>query len=281
MHPLSRWSLAVGLLAVSCSGHAQEALLDGSGFFGFDTGGPNPTLLNVVRLSEYNILGSYRNPAREYHIEGRVAASAGQLGVALGPDNAGYGGAIRSRAAYSDILTFSTKGVVTLRTQVHGEAFWLGSDSRGSLAYGIEMGTADGQRGGQVALTFSTASGGVPVTQLRCPAIVNCTASPALGLPSFDTSFAFNVEANTPYRLSSDLEAVGSNNMAIFFNNTATMSFELAPGMSMSSRSGVFLSPVPEPSSWALLAGGIGLLAWSTGRRRVPAGTALSHVPVV
>lgn len=269
MQTRSRWLLATGLLAAACGAHAQEALLEGSGFYGFDTGGPNPTLLNVVRLSQYDIAASYRDPARQFQTEGRVSAGAGQLGVALFPDNLGYDFQIKSRAFFSDVLTFSTAGLVTLRTQVHGEAFSLGADALGSVRLGIEMGTADGQRSGAAILSFSTAPGGATVTQLRCPSVFTCGALPAAGLPSFDLSFAFNVLANTPYGFSSDLQAVGRNNMAILFNNTATMDFDLAPGMSMSSGSGVFLSAVPEPSGWVLLAGGLGLLAGSGATRRV------------
>lgn len=268
MQPRSGWSLAAGLLAVSWAVQAQEALLEGTGFYGFDTGTPDPTLLNVVQLSQYSLLGTFLDPGKQYYTEGRVTARAGQLGVALRPDAVGYDFQIRSRASFSDFLTFSTPGVVTLRAQVNGQAFSGASDSRGSLVFGIEMGTAVGQRSGRGALNFSTGPGGMTVTQLGCSTSVTCAASPSSGLPSFDLAFAFNVLANTPYKLTSDLNAIGSNNMSIFFNNTATMSFDLAPGMSMSSRSGAFLTPVPEPSSWALMVSGIGLLAWLTGRRR-------------
>jgi hypothetical protein len=276
MQPRFRWVLAAGLLAVSWSLQAQNALVEGTGFYGFDTGTPNPTLLNVVQLDQYGLLGKFLDPGNQYYTEGRVMARAGQLGVALRPDAAGYDFQIRSRASFSDFLTFSAPGTVTLRAQVNGTALSGASDSRGSLVFGIEMGTALGQRSGQGALSFSTGPGGVTVNQLGCSTSVTCAASPSLGLPSFDLAFAFSVLANTPYQLTSNLQAIGRNNLSIFFNNTATMSFDLAPGTSMSSRSGVFLTPVPEPSSWALMVGGTGLLAWLTGQRR---GGATATVP--
>jgi hypothetical protein len=268
MQARSRWSLAAGLLAVCWGAQAQQALLEGTGFYGFDTGSSDPTLLNVVRTDAYSLFGSFVDPGRQYFTQGRVSARTGQLGVAVRPDFAGYDFQIRSRANFSDYLTFSSSGVVTLRTKVNGEVASLGPDAKGSLVFSIETGTADGQRGGQGVLSFSTPPNSTTAAQLSCTPTVVCAASAALGLPSFDLTFAFNVLANTPYRFSGDLSAIGRNNMAIFFNNTATMSFDLEPGMTMSSRSGVFLTPVPEPSSWALMAGGIGLLAWVTGRRR-------------
>ena len=272
MQTRSRRFLAAGLLAV-CSGvQAQQALLEGTGFYGFDTGSANPTLLNVVQLDQYSLLGNFLAPGQQYFTQGRVSARTGQLGVALRPDFAGYDFQIQSRASFTDFLTFSAPGVVTLRTQVNGQASAGAANSRGSLVFSVETGTALGQRTGQGALNFSTAADGTTLTQLSCaptsPSGTACAASPTLGLPSFDFAFAFSVLANTPYRFTADLRAVGRNNMSIFFNNTATMSFDLAPGMTMSSGSGVFLTPVPEPSSWALMASGIGLLAWLTGRRR-------------
>lgn len=268
MQAHSHWVLAAGLFAVSWGAQAQEARVEGTGFYGLDTGTPDPVLMNVVQLDQYSLLGNYLDPGNRYYTEGRVAARAGQLGVALRPDAAGYDFQIQSRASFSDFLTFSTAGTVTLRAQVNGQALSGASESRGSLRFGIEMGTAVGQRTGNGTLNFSTGPGGVTVNLLGCSTSVTCAASPTLGLPSFDLAFAFNVLANTPYRLVSDLQAIGRNNMSILFQNTATMSFDLAPGMSMSSRSGVFLTPIPEPSSWALMAGGIGLLAWLRGRRR-------------
>lgn len=272
MQARSRWSLAAGLLAVCWGVQAQQALIEGTGFYGLDTGSANPTLLNAVQLDQYSLLGSYLNPGKAYFTQGRVAARTGQLGVAVRPDFAGYDFTINSRASFSDLLTFSAPGVVTLRTQVNGQAFSGAPTSRGSLVFSVETGTALGQRTGQGALNFSTALGGATVTQLSCtnsvPFSVACAPSPSLGLPSFDFAFAFSVLANTPYRFGADLKAVGRDNMSILFMNTATMSFDLEPGMTMSSGSGVFLTPVPEPSSWALMASGIGLLAWLTGRRR-------------
>jgi hypothetical protein len=44
------------------------------------------------------------------------------------------------------------------------------------------------------------------------------------------------------------------------FSNTATMMFELPPGLSFTSASGVFLSPIPEPMTAALFALGLGVL---------------------
>lgn len=44
------------------------------------------------------------------------------------------------------------------------------------------------------------------------------------------------------------------------FSHTATMMFELPPGLTFTSASGVFLSPVPEPMTAALFALGVGVL---------------------
>lgn len=265
------WRLATCLMLAIGSLHAQEARVEGSGFRGsdFDGTGDPSSFVNVVSLDAYSLLGRYLDPANRFYAAARVAARGGLLGVEVRPDEAGYQGVIRSRAVYSDRLTFSTAGTVTLRTRVLGDAFSGGDSARGNLTYGVEMGTANGQRGGQGNLSFSTQlPSGVLLTQLNCSGSFTCTPSSFAGLPSFDVAFAFDVLPFTPYRMYADLSAQGFNNMAILFNNTAAISFDLPTGMTMSSASGVFLTPVPEPSALALMAGGLGLVAWQTARRR-------------
>jgi hypothetical protein len=268
----SPWRFATCLMLAIGSLHAQEARVEGSGFRGsdFDGTGDSSSFVNVVSLDAYSLLGRYLDPANQFYAAARVAARGGLLGVELRPDATGYTGRISSRAVYSDNLTFSTAGTVTLRTRVLGEVFSGGGSARGNLTYSVEMGTASGQRGGQGNLSFSTQlPSGLTLTELNCSGSFTCSPSSAFGgLPSFDVAFAFNVLPFTPYRMSADLSAQGFNNMAILFNNTAAISFDLPSGMTMSSASGVFLTPVPEPSALALMAGGLGLVAWQTARRR-------------
>lgn len=265
----SLWPVATCLMLATGSLCAQRASVEGTGFRGsdFDGQGDPASFVNVVSLDAYSLLGSYLDPANSYYTAGRVAARGGLLGVEVRPDEAGYQGVIRSRSIFSDRLSFSTAGTVTMRTRVQGDAYSGGVSARGSLTYGIEMGTANGQRGGRGGLSFSTQPSGATLTQLNCSRDVACTPSQALGLPSFDIAFTFDVLPFTPYRMDADLSAEGFNNMAILFNNTAAINFDLPPGMTMSSASGVFLTPVPEPSTLALMATGLGFLAWWAARR--------------
>lgn len=268
----SPWSLAACLLLAASSVCAQEARVEGTGFRGsvFDGQGDPADFVNVVSQGPYSLLGRYFDPADRFTTSARVAAGAGLLGVGLRPYGTGYEGDITSRAIFSDRLTFSTAGAVTLRTQVHGLAFSGGSSARGNLYYAVEIGTANGQRAGRGDLSFRTQlPSGATLTQLNCSGSFTCTpSSPFGGLPSFDVAFAFNVLPSTAYGMDVDLSAQGINNMAILFNQTAAISFDLPPGMTISSASGVFLSAVPAPSSVALMASGLGFLAWRSLRRR-------------
>jgi hypothetical protein len=52
------------------------------------------------------------------------------------------------------------------------------------------------------------------------------------------------------------------------FSNTGRIGLQLPAGVTFTSGSGVFLSAVPEPASWAMLIAGVGLIGAATRRRR-------------
>jgi hypothetical protein len=79
----------------------------------------------------------------------------------------------------------------------------------------------------------------------------------------FTVGSAFLNGNGLSYTLDGNNNGQGGNQVNVYFHNSQRGYTEFAPTVAYGSFS---ISPVPEPASWALMLGGLGVLTWN--RRR-------------
>jgi hypothetical protein len=90
------------------------------------------------------------------------------------------------------------------------------------------------------------------------------------------TAYA-DVSASSPsFQLLAQLDAGGDGPIFADFSHTATLGIDLPPGLSFTSDSPGFLSGIPEPSTWAMMLIGIGLIGGGLRMARRKTGMALT-----
>jgi hypothetical protein len=155
-----------------------------------------------------------------------------------------------------------------------GQTAYLDFTFHGSMSQ-----NADGRTLGGLGVSVTnsrTSRGDSESIQLRA-GFCNLVAPPTICFDGDSIDYvgtlAFTIESGA-YSFVSRIVAFAGPGFASDFANTSKFYFRLPDGVSISSQSGAFLvnadpiimSPVPEPETWALLAGGLGMLGWQ--RRR-------------
>lgn len=75
------------------------------------------------------------------------------------------------------------------------------------------------------------------------------------------------VHFTTPFSFYADLSVDAEYGQWADFGSTGTISISLPPGYSFGSASGLLLSPVPEPGTWALMFAGLGWVGWARRKK--------------
>ncbi len=87
------------------------------------------------------------------------------------------------------------------------------------------------------------------------------------------------VQFDRPFRFFADLTVTAIHGQFGNFGSTGTISISLPPGYSFGSASGVLLTPVPEPGTWAFMLAGLGLAGWAARRARARSRVVRSSAP--
>jgi PEP-CTERM motif len=182
--------------------------------------------------------------------------ATGKLG---GTSQADWARGASTRASFSDLLTFNITGagpatVTNITVSLVFDRDLSLNTAQGDLRFGNAFATATS---GKQVVNSSTQGGWVTgVWASKSPGLSVFTgiyalvgATPSLGLRTY---------------LSTDTGwATGSS-----YDNTAAFEMTLPAGVSYSSSSGVFLSAVPEPETYALLLAGLSVVGFMACRRR-------------
>jgi hypothetical protein len=136
---------------------------------------------------------------------------------------------------------------------------------------------------GVASVSVNSPGGGLTGTLFDQVALTSSPGTALTGIPlvgpgsypiGLTTDFSFDVDPNDPSTLSRDftfdLRITGSNGVALDLFHTAQVSFDLPPGVTVTSEGGFFQSgptSVPEPSTLTLLAIGIGMASFGAARQ--------------
>lgn len=185
--------------------------------------------------------------------------------------------------------TWTGVRLVELRLEVDGSFMsnaprpvWQNTEVEGSLLIfrGSDVPAAYG------GLTIGMSRSGIPLVASRSedrdqmtvttnaattgsfdPANVGFSFSYLFPATTADRTFTFWSRMRLRPAVAVDTGLLGTSETTIDFGNTAQFTLVVPPDVSVSSASGQFLTPVPEPAAWWLWAQGLGLLA-ALGRRR-------------
>jgi hypothetical protein len=139
---------------------------------------------------------------------------------------------------------------------------------------------------GVASVTVNSPGGGLTGTLFDQVALTSSPGTALTGIPlvgpgsypiRLTTDFSFDVDPNNPLTLSReftfDLRITGSNGVALDLFHTAQVSFDLPPGVTVTSDGGFFESgstSVPEPSTLTLFAIGLGIAGLGAARQSCP-----------
>ncbi len=183
-----------------------------------------------------------------------------------------------SAELYED-LTFSVAGGGSRQVMFVGHldgtiGSFANSGSLSGLSYNLNFGPSNLlfiSQGSQSGFTVSTGgTSGGPPGGWDSYSLTNVTET------GFDFNGLFTVTDGDMRALSLRLYLNCQEGVSCDFSHTGSVDLRLPAGVSFTSGSGVFLVPpviggVPEPSSWALMLAGFGMVGWAA-RRRTRAG---------
>jgi autotransporter-associated beta strand protein len=207
-----------------------------------------------------------------------------QIVVNPGASIGGYG---TIAPTTSDTITFAgASGVVGGVVGGRGTFGAGGTFVIGSLVFGSNATVGFGPNGGmQFSIMNPTGAPGIDYSSITVDGALNVTATPSQpftiqvvgvasdGLETGTAASTFNVSSSYSWTLVSaaPLTIMGGFNASDFAINTNYFSNAPASNFSVSQSGNNLMlnfTPVPEPSTWALMAGGVCMLAGAAVRRR-------------